>query len=96
MSMVSVTGQVSDSSVIFFNKVPFIEIEYPVPHIVKDYEKKNVRNTVNDVITVGLNFYENISEIRLKSNESEKMNSEELSELTQILRGGVIYIGSGS
>ena len=26
MSMSSVTGQVSDSSVIFFNKVPFIEI----------------------------------------------------------------------
>ena len=52
MNMFSVTGQVSDSSVIFFNKVPFIEIEYPVPHILKDYEKKNVRNTVNDVITV--------------------------------------------
>ncbi len=89
-------GSTSDASVILFNAFPFIEIEYPIPHILKEYEKKNVRRTTSDLISNGLNFYENISEIRMKDSESEKINSEEISELMTLLKGGVIYIGSSS
>ena len=89
-------GNTSDASVILFNSYPFLEIKYPIPHILKEYDKKNVRLTTSDLIDKGLNFYENISEIRMKNSETEKINSEEISELMTLLTGGVIYIGSSS
>lgn len=89
-------GSTSDASVMLFNSYPFLEISYPIPHILKEYEKKNVRLTASDLIDKGLNFYENISEIRMKNSETEKINSEEISELMSLLTGGVIYIGSSS
>lgn len=87
-------GTVSDSTPILFNKIPFIEIEYPIPYKVKDYEKKNVELTSQDTIKKGLNFYEIVTEIRLKDSVSEQMNYSEESELVRLLMGGVIYNGS--
>lgn len=89
-------GGISDSSVVVFNSSPYLEIEYPIPYKLKEYSKKSTRITSNDVIKKGLNFYDMITEIRLRENEVEKINTTEESELISILRGGVIYNGSWS
>ena len=90
----STTGSVSDSSVILFNRVPFLEIEYPIPHKLKDYEKKRTRSTETEWIKRGMNFYDEIMEIRLKNETTVDMNNSEIDELKSILKGGVIYNGN--
>lgn len=87
-------GQVSDSSAVTFNRQPFLEIEYPIPKIMKNYNKKRTRNTEADIIKVGLNFYDEITEIKMKTGVKEDMSNEEKLELINLLKGGVIYNGS--
>lgn len=89
----STTGSVSDSSVILFNRVPFLEIEYPIPYKLKDYEKKRTRNTETEWMTKGMNFYDEILDIRLRNGITVDMNNNEMDELMSILKGGVIYNG---
>lgn len=84
-------GKVTDGSVIIFNKVPYIDIEYPIPYIPNQYTQKMVQNTCLDTIKYGLNFYDIIREIKLKDEISEKMSLIEENELRDILKGGVIY-----
>ena len=90
----STTGSVSDSSVILFNRVPFLEIEYPIPYKLKDYNKKRTRNTETEWIQKGMNFYDEIMDIRLKNETTVDMNNSEIDELKSILKGGVIYNGN--
>lgn len=96
MGALNTTGQVSDSSVVIFNKVPFVEISYPIPYILQDIEKKQTRKTISDKIQPGLNFYEEVRNVYVKSNVTEKMLDTEYEELINLLKGGVIYIGSSS
>lgn len=87
-------GGVSDSTPILANPVPYIEINYPMPYILKDYSKKDTRQTTNDIIKVGLNIYSTISEIRMRNNQDETIMDSEVNELVEILTSGVIYNGS--
>ena len=87
----STTGSVSDSSVILFNRVPFLEIEYPIPYKLKDYKKKRTSNTETEWIKKGINFYDEIMDIRLRNETTTAMNNSEMDELKNILKGGVIY-----
>lgn len=88
-------GGVSDSSVLIFNKVPFIDISYPVPHIPVEAGTKMSLSTSTDTIKNGLNFYSNIASVSMKSNDMYITKTEE-DELVAILKGGVIYNGSWS
>lgn len=90
----STTGSISDSSVILFNRVPFLEIEYPIPYKFKDYEKKRTRNTETEWIKKGMNFYDEILDIKLRSGVTVDMNNSENDELMSILKGGIIYNGN--
>ena len=90
----STTGSVSDSSVLLFNRVPFLEIEYPIPYKLKDYEKKRTRKTETEWVKTGINFYDEIMDIRLRTETTEAMNNSEMDELKNILKGGVIYNGN--
>lgn len=96
MNAMNTTGQVSDSSVVIFNKVPFVEISYPIPYILQDMEKKQTRRTISDKIQPGLNFYDEVRDVYVKSNVSDKMIDAEYDELVNLLKGGVIYNGSSS
>lgn len=89
----STTGSVSDSSVLLFNRIPFLEIEYPIPYKLKDYKKKRTRNTETEWIKTGINFYDEIMDIRLRNETTESMNNSEIDELKNILKEGVIYNG---
>lgn len=91
--MYDITGTQSDSSVLIFNKIPFIDIKYPVVHINKNYSDKKPRNTSNDIIQKGINFYSDISRIDVKSNSEITMYDVEMNELISALKGGVIYNG---
>ena len=55
--------------------------------------KKRTRNTESDIIKVGLNFYDEITEIKMKTGINEDMSNEEKLELINLLKGGVIYNG---
>ena len=90
----STTGSVSDSSVLLFNRVPFLEIEYPIPYKFKDYKKKKTRKTETEWIKKGINFYDEIMDIRLRTETSEAMNNSEMDELKNTLKGGAIYNGN--
>lgn len=90
----STTGSVSDSSVLLFNRVPFLEIEYPIPYKLKDYNKKRTRKTETEWIKTGINFYDEIMDIRLRTETTETMNNSEMDELKNILKEGVIYNGN--
>lgn len=90
----STTGKVSDSSVLLFNRVPFLEIEYPIPYKLKDYKKKRTRKTETEWIKTGINFYDEIMDIRLRTETTEAMNNIEMDELKNILKEGVIYNGN--
>lgn len=93
---VSTTGSVGDSATILMNRNAFLDIEYPIPHIVNNYGEKNPHISVIDTITEGLNYYEHIASIEVKSTHDVKMNASEIAELKSILKGGVIYNGSSS
>ena len=90
----STIGSVNDSSVILFNRVPFLEIEYPIPYKLKDYKKKRTSNTETEWIKKGINFYDEIMDIRLRTETTEAMNNIEMDELKNILKEGVIYNGN--
>lgn len=84
-------GNVSDSSVILANKVPFLEITYPIPHVLNNQNQHETFRTLKDVPEQGLNFYDEIVSIDVGGNAiGEKPNNSELSELVEILKGGVI------
>lgn len=93
---VSTTGSVSDSATILMNRNAFVDIEYPIPHVMNNYGEKKPHITVLDTITEGLNYYDHIASIEVKSTENVKMNESEMEELKSILMGGVIYNGSSS
>ena len=89
--MIGNIGSVSDASVVFSNKVPFIEIEYPVPKILNHREQHETVKTYTDVPSQGLNFYEEIVAIQCAANaKGERPSKEEIDELISILKGGVI------
>ena len=89
--MIGSIGSVSDASVVFSNKVPYVEIEYPVPLILNNREQHETVKTYTDVPTEGLNFYEEIVNIQCLSNsKGERPSKEEMDELITILKGGVI------
>lgn len=89
--MMESIGSVSDASVVFSNKTPFVEIEYPVPLILNNKEEHEARTTLTDVPTEGLNFYDDIVDIKCLSNaKGERPSVEEMNELISILKGGVI------
>lgn len=89
-------GQVGDSGVLIFNRVPYLDITYPIPHRVVDFNIKEGLNTSNDVIAPGLNFYEAIGSIDVKASQTVKPNADEIAELKSILMKGVIYNGSSN
>lgn len=89
--MIGSIGSVSDASVVFSNKVPYVEIEYPVPLILNHREQHETVKTYTDVPTQGLNFYEEIVNIQCIANaKGERPSKEEMEELITILKGGVI------
>lgn len=90
------TGSVGASGVLLMNRNAFVDIEYPIPHVMNNYEEKKPHVTVIDTITEGLNYYEHIASIEVKSTQNVKMNESEMEELKSILMGGVIYNGSSS
>ena len=87
-------GSVGSSTPITFNKIPYIDIEYPIPIIPNGVENKMPMNTVNDVIKEGINFFEHVLNIEMKQGEQHTMNEEEIENLISVLKGGVIYNGS--
>lgn len=93
---VSTVGSVGDSATILMNRNAFVDIQYPIPHVMNNYEEKKPHITVMDTITEGLNYYEHIASIEVKSTQNVKMNESEMEELKSILMGGVIYNGSSS
>ena len=90
------TGSVGDSGTLLMNRHAFVDIDYPIPHVMRNYGDKKAYVTTIDTITEGLNFYETIASIEVKSTEATKMNEREMRELKSILLGGVIYNGSSS
>ena len=56
-------GSISDSSVLIGNKIPYIEISYPKPHILNNISKHSTRLTYTDVLHNGLNYYDEIINI---------------------------------
>lgn len=95
-SLQSTTGSLGDSSMLLYNRQPFLDIIYPIPHRLVNFHEKEAIPTSNDVIKVGLNFYESVSSITVKNSQDVKINGEEINELKSILEGGVIYNGSSS
>ena len=95
-SLQSTTGALGDSSTLLYNRQPFLDIIYPIPHRLTNFHEKEGLPTSNDVIKVGLNFYESIASITVKNGQEVKINDDEMSELKSILKGGVIYNGSTS
>lgn len=93
MSVIGI-GSVGSSSPITFNKIPYIDIEYPIPIIPNNIENKKPMNTANDVIKEGINFFEHVLKIEMKPGEPHTMNDEEMGKLISVLKGGVIYNGS--
>lgn len=91
---VSFIGNVGSSSPILYNKIPYLEIEYPVAHITNNINEHRIFNTNQDVIKNGLNLYDVITKITMKENESIIISETELNELITLLKGGVIYNGS--
>lgn len=89
-------GTVGDSGVLISNRVPYLDIKYPIPHIVRNYSEKTALATCNDVIKEGLNFYESIASIEVKETQTTKPNAQEIAELKSVLMRGVIYNGSSS
>ena len=87
-------GSVGSSTPITFNKIPYIDIEYPIPIIPNNIENKKPMNTANDVIKEGINFFEHVMNIEMKPNEPHTINEEEMGNLISVLKGGVIYNGS--
>lgn len=94
--MPSIIGNVSDSSVVLGNKVPFLEITYPIPVVLDNHENHETRPTISDTIKEGLNFYEDIVHISTTTNNGEYITSDEMDELISILKGGIILNGSSS
>lgn len=92
-SEVGITGTVGDVSPLLFNKTPFVEIEYPLPYIPLEVEKKQARRTINDTIKHGLNVFEEITNLRLRDGQSHTMLQAENDELIDLLKGGVIFNG---
>lgn len=93
MSFVNTTGKVTDGAVILFNKIPFLEIEYPLPYIENDREKLRTCTTCTETIAVGLNFFETVMDIQLRDSGTKSFNESEYNELVELLKGGVIYNG---
>lgn len=93
---VSTIGNVGSSAPIVFNKIPYLEITYPIAHITNNIETHRTFNTNQDIIKKGLNFYDTITKITMKENSDIVINDRELSELISLLKGGVIYNGSWS
>lgn len=89
-------GSVGTGSLVVGNKIPYIDISYPVVVLPKDIGSKKPMNTVADTIKPGLNFFEHVTKVEMKSGETNRISDGEMSELISILKGGVIYNGSSS
>lgn len=87
-------GSVGTGSLVVGNKIPYIDISYPVIISPKNIETKKPMNTVADTIKPGLNFFEHVTKVEVKINEKQKISDTEMSELISLLKGGVIYNGS--
>lgn len=87
-------GSVGTGSLVVGNKIPYIDISYPVVILPKDIGSKKPMNTVADTIKPGLNFFEHVTKVEMKINEKQKISDTEMSELITTLKGGVIYNGS--
>lgn len=87
-------GSVGSGSLVVGNKIPYIDISYPVLIVPKDIETKKPMNTVADTIKPGLNFFEHVTKVEMKTEEKQKISGTEMSELVTLLKGGVIYNGS--
>ena len=92
-SEVGITGTVGDVSPLLFNKTPFLEIEYPLPYIPLEVEKKQSRTTTNDTIKHGLNVFVEVTNLQLRSGQTHTMLQAETDELIDLLKGGVIFNG---
>ena len=86
-------GSISDSSVLLFNKIPYIEISYHKPHILNNISKHSTRLTYTDVLHNGLNYYDEIINITCNSNNIH-LTEQEYEALKTALKGGVIYNGN--
>ena len=87
-------GSVGSGSLVVGNKIPYIDISYPVLIVPHDIETKKPMNTVADNIKPGLNFFEHVTKVEMKTEEKQKISDTEMSELITLLKGGVIYNGS--
>lgn len=96
MGFISNIGITSDSAVATFNKVPYVDIKYPIPHILIDQNKKKPMLTNWDVLQRGINFYDSITDISMKSNQPISITDIEKEALVTALKGGVIVNGSSS
>lgn len=90
---VSFIGNAGNSAPLVYNKIPYLEISYPIAHITNNIQTHRTFNTNQDVIKMGLNFYSVITKITMKDNQDVVINDRELSELISLLKGGVIYNG---
>ena len=90
---VSFIGNAGNSAPIVYNKIPYLEIAYPIAHIANDISTHRTFNTSQDVIKAGLNFYSVITKITMREDSDIIINNKELSELISLLKGGVIYNG---
>lgn len=89
-----ILGSVGSSTPILFNKVPYIDIEYPIAHITKNVTSHRTFKGNQDIIRQGLNFFDTIVKIEMKDNQNIQISDTEMSELISLLKGGVIYNGN--
>lgn len=87
----STTGNIGSSTPITFVKIPYIDIEYAIPLIPENMNDIRPNNTVIDSIMPGINFYEHVTKVEMKTEVKQKISDTEMSELIIILKGGVIY-----
>jgi len=81
----------NDGSAVLRNKVPFLEISYPIPHVLNHQQDHETLTTITDQPQQGLNFYDEIVKVGVGSNlKGERPNADEVNELLRILKGGVI------
>lgn len=88
-----ILGSVGSSTPITANKIPYIDIEYPIAHVSNNVINHRTFKGNQDVIKQGLNFFDTIVKIEMKDNQNIQINDSEMSELISLLKGGVIYNG---